>query len=255
MRERAVRRARRAQAYLNSTLSTASKRTSPGARIVCPPHGESPRCTATPVDRFGVQPHRQPFDFQALRRESPRHRRALCSTPRTTPWCCRSMSASTELSPCCRCASENSCYRRHGTPRWSPPAKSSHAVNRDTVIRSSVQIAQCDAGTSMSISTSITTPLTNTPTVRAWLARRPRYHLHFTPTYASVASRTLVRPHYPEGHSPWFLLQCQGSGPIVRRTLQRQYQPFRGLLRPNPSSLKSNDFAHIFLGRNTSSPW
>lgn len=36
--------------------------------------------------------------------------------------------------------------------------------------------------TSMSISWSTTMPPTNT---RVWLAKRPRFHVHFTPTYAS----------------------------------------------------------------------
>jgi putative transposase len=42
------------------------------------------------------------------------------------------------------------------------------------------------------------------PTVRAWLARRPRYHLHFTPTYASWLNQVEL----------WF-------GLITRRAIRR----------------------------------
>ena len=38
---------------------------------------------------------------------------------------------------------------------------------------------------SMCISSSTTTGRTKHPKTRAWLARHPRFHLHFTPTYAS----------------------------------------------------------------------
>jgi putative transposase len=43
------------------------------------------------------------------------------------------------------------------------------------------------------------------PKVRAWLARRPRWHIHFTPTYASWLNhgRTLLRPHHSTRHPSW----------------------------------------------------
>ena len=44
------------------------------------------------------------------------------------------------------------------------------------------------------------------PKVKAWLARRPRYHMHFTQTYSSG---TLVWPCHPTGHPPWFIQECE----------------------------------------------
>src|SRR5206468_3153500 len=43
-----------------------------------------------------------------------------------------------------------------------------------------------------------------TPVIRRWLAKRPRYHMHFTPTGASKAEpgRALVRPVEAEADSP-----------------------------------------------------
>jgi len=54
------------------------------------------------------------------------------------------------------------------------------------------------------------------PTVRAWLARRSRYHLHFTPTYASWLNQV----------ERWFGLITQrairrGSFRTVRELVQR----------------------------------
>jgi len=54
------------------------------------------------------------------------------------------------------------------------------------------------------------------PTVRAWLARRPRYHVHFTPTYASWLNQV----------ERWFGLITQrairrGSFRTVRELVQR----------------------------------
>ena len=44
------------------------------------------------------------------------------------------------------------------------------------------------------------------PKVRAWFAKRPRYHLHFTPTYASWLNQVerwfaLIRPSQSAGKS------------------------------------------------------
>jgi putative transposase len=49
--------------------------------------------------------------------------------------------------------------------------------------------------------------------VRAWLAQRPRFHVHYTPTYASWLNQVeqLVRDHHPAGDPAGQLLQCQGT--------------------------------------------
>jgi transposase len=53
------------------------------------------------------------------------------------------------------------------------------------------------------------------PTVRAWLARRPRYHLHFTPTYGSWLNQVEL----------WF-------GLITRRAIRRgSFRTVRDLIR------------------------
>jgi len=39
--------------------------------------------------------------------------------------------------------------------------------------------------------------------VRAWLAKRPRYSLHFTPTYSSWLNQSSAgRPHHATRHPP-----------------------------------------------------
>ena len=66
--------------------------------------------------------------------------------------------------------------------------------------------------------------------VRAWLASRPRYHLHFTPTCSlAQPGRALVRHRHPAGHSPRFVHQRPAAHRphrLLRRTLQPQGFPF-----------------------------
>ena len=44
-----------------------------------------------------------------------------------------------------------------------------------------------------------------TPLIHRWLAKRPRFHLHFTPTYSSWLNlvETLVRGTDDEAAPPW----------------------------------------------------
>src|SRR5438046_8999849 len=52
------------------------------------------------------------------------------------------------------------------------------------------------------------------PQVKAWLARHPRFHLHFTPTYSSWLNqvRTLVRTDNPTGDSARLVSQRPPTG-------------------------------------------
>ena len=49
------------------------------------------------------------------------------------------------------------------------------------------------------------------PTIKAWLARRPRYHVHFTPTYASWLNQV----------ERWFALLTERQ---IRRGVHRSVQ-------------------------------
>ena len=99
----------------------------------------------------------------------------------------------------------------------------------------------------------------NHPKVRAWLATRPRYHIHYTPTYASWLNQV----------ERWFGIITQtairrGSFSNVRELVNKidlfvlynaKATPFMWIATPQPQnqySKKSRDFAHISLGRNTS---
>ena len=56
-------------------------------------------------------------------------------------------------------------------------------------------------------------------TVKAWLARRPRYHVHYTPTYASWLNQVgaVVRHHHPTSHPSRVIL----FGPATAKKDQR----------------------------------
>ena len=93
--------------------------------------------------------------------------------------------------------------------------------------------------------------------VQRWLADRPRYHLHFTPTYASWLNQVEI----------WFHLITQkairpGSFASVTqlkakiRRLHRPLQPrcpapLCGPRPPTPSFTRSRDYAWLFPGQNT----
>jgi len=73
--------------------------------------------------------------------------------------------------------------------------------------------------------------------VRAWLAQRPRFHVHYTPTYASWLNQVercyrfaglRLRDHHPAGHPAGQLLQRQGAdrkNRAVRGRLQQDQGP------------------------------
>jgi hypothetical protein len=91
-----------------------------------------------------------------------------------------------------------------------------------------------------------------TPAIRAWLARHPRYHVHFTPTSASwlnqierwfalLTERQLRRwrasldararaGHQPLHHHP----QCRPETVRMGQVRRRHPRQPRPLLRPNP---------------------
>jgi putative transposase len=94
------------------------------------------------------------------------------------------------------------------------------------------------------------------PEVRTWLAQRPRYQIHFTPTYSSWLNQV----------ERWFGLITQrairrGSFRSVKELVQkidsfvqhynRTSRPSSGPPPPSRSLTKSADFVHVFLGRDT----
>ena len=142
------------------------------------------------------------FHRSAVRRQGQGHRRPLPESPITPSCCastrrarsrrwnarsryCRSGSAILRASPT---ITFDTARRPCSQPLISPMAGSSRSVARGIAIRSSwasssISTPMCRRR-SMRISSSIITPRQH-PKVRAWLAARPRFHLHFTPTYAS----------------------------------------------------------------------
>ena len=95
--------------------------------------------------------------------------------------------------------------------------------------------------------------------VKKWLASRPRFHLHFTPTYASWLNQVEI----------WFNIITRrairrGSFRKVKELIQsiERYTakwnanaiPLCGRPRPIRSLPRSNDYVNVFLRRNTSVP-
>jgi transposase len=95
------------------------------------------------------------------------------------------------------------------------------------------------------------------PRVKAWLARHPRYHIHYTPTYSSWLNQV----------ERWFGLITQqairrGSFRSVRQLVQKidQYvahhnlhnDPLRGLPLLIRSSINFNAFVNLLMGHYTS---
>src|SRR5216684_933617 len=75
------------------------------------------------------------------------------------------------------------------------------------------------------------------PRVKRWLAQRPRFHMHFTPTYASWLNQVEI----------WFnRITQQAIRPTPTRSRSSGPQP---RIR---SSLKSSDYVSVFPGRHTS---
>jgi transposase len=97
------------------------------------------------------------------------------------------------------------------------------------------------------------------PKVKAWLARRPRWHLHFTPTYASwlnqverffalITQREIRRGSFVS--VPDLVAKSTASSKI---TMPRRIRS-SGPQQRTPSSKKSADFVTVSLGQNTRSP-
>ncbi len=95
------------------------------------------------------------------------------------------------------------------------------------------------------------------PRVKAWLARHPRYHIHYTPTYSSWLNQV----------ERWFALITQqairrGSFRSVRQLVQKidQYvahhnlhnDPLPGLPLLIRSSINFNAFVALLMGHYTS---
>ncbi|MCP1835501.1 transposase [Bradyrhizobium sp. USDA 4532] len=94
------------------------------------------------------------------------------------------------------------------------------------------------------------------PKVRAWLARRPRWYIHFTPTYASwlnqverffalITQRAIRRASF-ESTTDLITKSTALSAPTMQI-----HVPSFGLLPRIPSSRNSPDFVDEFLGQNT----
>ena len=95
--------------------------------------------------------------------------------------------------------------------------------------------------------------------VRVWLATRPRFHIHYTPTYSSWLNQV----------ERWFGLITQGAirrgnfrsvRDLVTRINQfvehynRNSAPSSGQQLPTPSSRSSPDYAYVFPGTERRSP-
>ena len=92
--------------------------------------------------------------------------------------------------------------------------------------------------------------------VKKWLARRPRFHIHFTPTYASWLNQVEI----------WLNIITRrairrGSFRKVKELIQRIERtrpngtptpiPLCGRPRPTRSSPKSSDYVNVFLRQDT----
>jgi putative transposase len=94
------------------------------------------------------------------------------------------------------------------------------------------------------------------PKVRAWLARRPRWHIHFTPTYASwlnqverffalITQRAIRRGSFDS--KPTLSKKSIASSAFTMQI----HDPSCGPLPLTPSSRNSRDFVSEFPGQNT----
>ena len=107
---------------------------------------------------------------------------------------------------------------------------------------------------STSISSSTTTPPTSIPRSRAWLARRPRWHIHFTPTYASwlnqverffalITQRAIRRGSFDS--PPTSSKKSTASSELTMQI----HGPSSGPLPLTPSFRNSRDFVANFRDR------
>ena len=91
--------------------------------------------------------------------------------------------------------------------------------------------------------------------VKRWLAARPRYHIHFTPTYSSwITGRDLVQHHYPKSDPARLVLLC----PPARRQDPTSPTPITPKPVPScgpppliPFSRRSRDYVQLSLGHDT----
>ena len=96
------------------------------------------------------------------------------------------------------------------------------------------------------------------PKVKAWIAKRPRYHLHFTPTYASWLNQVerWFGLNQPASHQAGVVPQRQGTGDAdhgVHRPVQYHLEAFRlGRDCPVHSSIRWNDCLRVLTGHYTS---
>ena len=61
--------------------------------------------------------------------------------------------------------------------------------------------------------------------VRRWFAARPRFHVHFTPTYASwINQMEIWFNHHPTSHSAGNVRERERTG-RQNRTVREEFQP------------------------------
>src|SRR5215472_7782324 len=92
-------------------------------------------------------------------------------------------------------------------------------------------------------SSTITAPI-KTPLICAWFAKRPRFHVHFTPTYGSAKpGGTLVRGTHDETDSTW--------RPSQRQRVRARIQAFLDAHNVDPKPFVWTNSADEILSSNT----
>jgi hypothetical protein len=166
-----------------------------GTRSMAPHSGISTSSVGRIWRAFGLQPHRvetfklstDPLfvdkvrDIVGLYLNPPDRAMVLCVDEKSLSCCCQ----------CGRAKSSGAAMITSGTPQphcsppWtSPPAGSSDAATSVTA-RSNFASSWPRSPAELDIHLVLENYGTHKAPVRAWLARHPRYHLHFTPTSAS----------------------------------------------------------------------
>ena len=138
---------------------------------------------------------RRKLSSDPVRGQGPRHRRAL-SGRRTARWCSVSnqIQALDRTQPVAdaRACLSAATYKRHGTPRCSPPSmsppasSSASATDRAREFLDFLKEIDRRAPEGLDLHIVMDNYATHkTAAVKAWLARRAHWHIHFTPTSAS----------------------------------------------------------------------
>ena len=239
-------------ALIRKTLTT--KPTDGSTHWTCRSIAAETKISKSEVQRIwstlGIAPHRQKA-LQAVQRsllhgESVRH----CRTVSGPTGCCdgalrrrEEPDAGPGTYPNAIAHGPGICGRRN--PRLRPSRhhdvvrRPGHCLRRDS---GAVQEKAPPPGSSCSFSTtSMKTSLKNLmlhliidnycthkhKRVKRWLSQRPRYHVHFTPTYSSWAQpgRDLVQYHHAEGH--------QAGVFQIRERTHRKYTDLYGQLQPD----------------------